>query len=65
MTLVYLYNQILNLIELKNGSIKEVEKKLEKEIQSGYLPVENEVEVIEKLMLSLVLEAKRNSRKSL
>ena len=44
----------------RTKKIKEVEKKLEKEIQIGYLPVENEVEVIEKLMLSLVLEAKRN-----
>ena len=44
----------------KTKKIKEVEKKLKEEIQSGYLPVENEVEVLEKLMLSLVLEAKRN-----
>ncbi len=44
----------------RTKKIKEVEKKLEEEIQSGYLPVENEVEVLEKLMLSLVLEAKRN-----
>ena len=39
---------------------KEVEEKIKKEVSTGYTPVADEVEVMEKLMLSLILEAKRN-----